>query len=262
MRKYPTVQSFNDLRGKLVPLVASIIPRTGGWSGDNQLGYELPFQKVLSNQATVVKMDEWGPPVVWTMSLGIKEIKDNTLAHDIVAQIEFGVGGITQKLLCDWNSGAQVSVVANAINVIALYRGLSVGINADDDLRISVQLGRGSRPTSGLAPVYTLAKRVTLNAGAAARYALPPYAKAVRLLPSSTQTPSLVTAADVTAVFNANVLVMTLDNVIAGGVNAVIRGSDFLTVPSLPVLGGARFAEVLNGSAGAICYDLIAEVAA
>ena len=264
MSKYPIIENMAALlkRGLTgVPMTAPVIPRNGGWSGDNQLGHIKAFQNNSRAQQTILKMDEWGPPVLWTVSFDIAERPDDDLLiADIVAQIDLGVGGSTQTLLCDWNVGNQVSVTANAINVIALYRTLSVGVNSEN-LKLSVQLARGSRPSSGIAPVFTFMRKVVLAAtpgpGNADRADLPNFTKAIRLIPSTANFPGA--AADVTKVYDNNVILSQLDA--ANNVIAVGRSSDYVT-SSMPVVAGARFLRVDNLSASAIVFNAIAELAA
>lgn len=258
MSKYPT---FADVVRRLVPIVGVLTPRKGGWSGDNQLGHVEPFRQSSNDRQTVLKLDEWGPPEIWTVSLAIDtRPDDNTLAYDVVAEINFGAGGSTQVVKIDWNQGAQISLPMNAVNVIAFYRGISVGVTNTNDLRLSAQISRGSRSEGG-APVFTIAKRQILANGAADVFELPAFATGVKLVPSFSGSPGTIATGDIAEVYHADVIVMTLDNIVAGGVNAAMRGSDFLTIPTLPVAGGARFVRVNNGSGGSITYDLIAEIA-
>ena len=259
MSKYPRIADL--VRGAGVQLVAPVIPRNGGWSGDNQLGNVEPFRQTANDRQTILKMDEWGPPDVWTVSLGIDhKPDDNSLAYDIVAEIGFGVGGATQVVKIDWNQGAQISLPMNAINIMAFYRGLSVGVTRTTDLRLSAQIARGSR-AEGAGPIFTIAKREVLANGDAVRFALPEFATGVKVVPSFAGSPGTITTADIAEIYNAGLIVMTLDNVVAGGVNTAMRGIDFLTIPWLTVAAGARFVQVLNSTGGSVTFDLVAEIA-
>lgn len=257
-KKYPSIA--DDRRQPIVARAGIVIPRNGGWSGDNQLGSVVPFQRNSRATQTILKMDEWGPPELWTISLYINERPVSDLfIFDVEAEINFGVGGSTQTLKCDWNVGTQVSVVMNAVNVVARYRGVSVGI-ANDTMKLSVQVARGSRPTSGVPPVYTVIKGENLLATEAVREPLPNFTKSVRLMASSLSAPGGVTAAQIANVFADDVIVTVLDA--SDSVMNAYRGSDFLRMPSLPVSGGARFVHVSNESGNTINCNVLAELAA
>lgn len=130
----------------LVP-IAPVIPATGMWTGNNQLGHSESFSPDEQNRQTILKLDEWGPPVIWTVSLGLEFNEDNweggfaARGFEVQAEIEFGVGGATQKVVIDWVNGAQISLPFNAVNVIASYK---VFTNVPEDLKLSVQLSRGA----------------------------------------------------------------------------------------------------------------------
>lgn len=257
-KKYPSVA--DDRRQPIVPRVASVVPRNGGWSGDNQLGSVVSFQRNARATQTILKMDEWGPPEMWTVSLCINERPASGLfVFDVEAEINFGVGGATQTLKCDWNVGTQISVVMNAVNVVARYRSVSIGI-AEDALKLSVQIARGGRATSGIPPVYTVIKGENLLATETVREPLPDFTKSVRLMASSLSAPGGVTATQIANVFADDVIVSVLDA--TDSVMNAYRGSDFLRMPSLPVSGGARFVHVSNESGNTININVLAELAA
>lgn len=256
MKKYPHVA--DDHRQPIVPRTAEVIPRTGPWTGDNQLGSIVDFQQNALAQQTILKLDEWGPPEVWTISFAANKIPDDDLlTTDIVAQINFGVGGSTQTMLVDWNVGNQVSLVMNAVNVVALYRHLSIGVD-DGDLKLSVQVARGARASSGVAPVFTFIRNQALAASPgpsnAVREDLPAFAKAIRILPGNVST-----AAAIAAVYGTDVILSQLDN--ASEVIAACRASDLGATGSMPVVAGARFFRIDNLSATAIRINAIAELA-
>src|SRR5690348_14003177 len=72
--------------------VAPVIPSNGSWTGNNQLGIELPFAPDSNNRQTILKLDEWGPPDVWTISLFTRDDLQVFQALGIKATIEFGAG--------------------------------------------------------------------------------------------------------------------------------------------------------------------------
>lgn len=128
------------------PTVQLAHPRQGVWSGKNQLGVELPFELDANRMQTVFKMDEWGFPEVWTISLGITvpPLVLNQL-FDVSAEINFGAGGITQTFECDWVEGTIFSLPMNAINVRAKINSLAflAGVPPPDGIRISTLVSRG-----------------------------------------------------------------------------------------------------------------------
>lgn len=128
------------------------VRRSPVWSGNNELGIELPYQPDGDGFQTILKMDEWGFPELWTVSLGISYdlslvpgIGDGKFSID--GLIRFGSGGVTQEFEVDWTEGVTFTVPMNAINVIARYSDFTGKNNTPPDLRLRVNLGRnGSIP--------------------------------------------------------------------------------------------------------------------
>ena len=123
-------------------------PRQGVWSGQNQLGVELPFELDANRMQTIFKMDEWGFPEVWTVSLGIalpKPLIANQI-FDVIAEVNFGAGGIVQTFDCDWVEGTIFSLPMNAINVRAKWspRAIIAGVLPPEGIRISTLIARGA----------------------------------------------------------------------------------------------------------------------
>ena len=142
-------QMFKQARRDVgTPEVTFAYPRKGVWSGDNQLGVELPFELDANNQQTIFKMDEWGFPKVWTVSLGIELPKPliEGQIFDVVAQVSFGSGGIIQDFEVDWVEGTIFSLPLNAINVRARWssRALIAGIFPPKGIRISTMIAEGA----------------------------------------------------------------------------------------------------------------------
>ena len=105
------------------PSVAVLDPKTGAWTGLNQLGNEVEFAPQANNQQTVLRLDEWGMPAPWTLALGL-DIPDSGLpagGFEATALIFFGAGGITQYAEIDWAQGASITLPMNALNVVARY---------------------------------------------------------------------------------------------------------------------------------------------
>jgi hypothetical protein len=140
-------QMFADAKRDVgYPTVNVAHPRTGVWSGKNQLGVELPFELDANNRQTIFKMDEWGFPKVWTVSLGIelpKALKQGQI-FDVVAIVNFGSGGIMQEFEVDWVVGTVFSLPMNAINVRARWsdRALIEGVQPPEGIRVSTLIAQ------------------------------------------------------------------------------------------------------------------------
>lgn len=165
----------------------SIVPqKTGPWSGFNQLGQEKAFAPDANNLQTALKLDEWGFPERWTLALGL-DIPDSGLpagGFDVTALVEFGAGGVTQRLEMDWLAGASITIPMNALTVVAQY---SFGRNEGGDpvlpegLRLRTSLSRGAC-VSGRATrsfVFMGADIVPLIVP------IPPFAKNVSIYPNA-----------------------------------------------------------------------------
>jgi len=148
-------EALNEARrDRGTPMVQLAHPRKGVWSGKNQLGVELPFQLDANRMQTIFKMDEWGFPEVWTLSLSVKSsdvVQDGTVtlhagqAFDIVGEVSFGSGGIVQTFEVDWVEGTIFSLPMNAINIRARWSDLATffGIAPPPNVRVSVIASRG-----------------------------------------------------------------------------------------------------------------------
>jgi hypothetical protein len=136
-------------------------PPHGPWSDSNNFGAEVAFAPDEENRQRIIKLPEWGDPVVWTVSLGIDYTEGEwpvggpagQRGFEIVGEVSYGVGGATQTVEVDWIQGTTFSVPMNAISVDASYFfpfDLGEGPAAEQplDLRLSVLLGRGGSATS------------------------------------------------------------------------------------------------------------------
>lgn len=139
-------------------IVMAVPPMPGSempWSGSNNLGNVVDFSPNTDNRQTILKLDEWGPPEVWTLTLGIDNPGDwsnfnnppgtNLYNFEATAIIEFGVGGATQTVEVDWIAGTEISFPMNAISVICEYDEIFTTLNMlpPPGLRLSAMLGRG-----------------------------------------------------------------------------------------------------------------------
>lgn len=144
---------------QLVQVVPAQSP--GPWSGSPAIGQIQPFASNERNTQNLLKLDEWGPPVVWTITLGAT-YTDNSWPVaagnlGIRAQIEIGVGGATHTFELDWADGVTFSVTANSIRVNAFYFKFAPGIDIapPTDLKLLAMIARGSRGGGGRNATYT-----------------------------------------------------------------------------------------------------------
>jgi hypothetical protein len=133
----------------------------GPWTGSPAIGQTQNFARGSNNTQNLVKLDEWGPPDVWTVTLGATYSDNRWPAISgnlgIRAQIEIGVGGATKTFEIDWADGVAFSVTANTIRVNAFYFPFAPGIPIapPTDLKLTALLARGSRGGSGRFPTWT-----------------------------------------------------------------------------------------------------------
>lgn len=172
--------------------IAIIPAKRGPWTGNNQLGNERAFAPDENNRQTILKLDEWGFPRQWTLSLGLTY---DTRLYDpagsffsMTAEVEFGVGGVTQFLEMDWLQGAAIALPMNALNVVASFNpGLNEGgqpISLPEDLRLRASLCHGQ--ISGLNPTRTK----VFATGVDSFIEIPSFARDVRIF-STTDAPFL-----------------------------------------------------------------------
>lgn len=162
--------------------------KQGPWSGNNQLGIGQRFAPDSNNLQTVLKLDEWGMPEMWTLCLGLAydinnwQPVDGSASFDITAIIQFGIGGVVQEVEIDWINGAGISLPMNALNVIAQYN-LDVASEAGgaseppNDLLLRASLAHGTLFQCEPTRSFKVESPATIN--------IPPFAKAVRIIPTN-----------------------------------------------------------------------------
>lgn len=163
----------------------SVIPtKKGPWSGNNQLGIERFFAPDDNNRQTIIKLDEWGFPEVWTLVLGLVYNADlydpSNSFFSVTAEVEFGAGGCIQTVELDWLQGTTIALPMNALNVVASFNSSlnEAGIpnQLPSDLRLRANLVRGSLSNGNPTRSY-------LAEGVDPVVPVPPYAKSVRIVP-------------------------------------------------------------------------------
>lgn len=164
--------------------VYPIEPRQGPWSGNNQLGVTQPFAPDSNNRQTILKLDEWGMPEVWTVMLGVDlDPRGSVIGTDLRVQalVDVGIGGTTQRFVLDWNNGVVFSAPMNAINIIAFYKQ---GANLQNlDLRLTALLGKGC--FSGRRPTITERVGGLTAATSTGLFDIPTFATHMTIVPGS-----------------------------------------------------------------------------
>ena len=160
-----------------------VVPmKNGPWSGTNQLGIERDFTPASNNEQTILKLDEWGFPQTWRVTLGLefdRQAQVGVSNFSIRAHILAGSGGAVQEFDVDWLNGASFPLSFNALNVIARYSQITA---IPSDLRLRVSLGRQGSGSLNTRPQLT---QIFTAAAAPARSNLveiPRFAVSFRLL--------------------------------------------------------------------------------
>jgi hypothetical protein len=233
--------------------VAPVIPSNGCWSGDNQLGIFTQFAPDSNNRQTVLKLDEWGPPVVWTISLALRDSLQFFHAVQLKAIVEFGAGGSTQTVELDWDNGAQISLPMNALNVIAEVVNVDAFTTEGPGLQLGVQIARGRRGGSVPPKLTLLSNQFLANLGQA-DVTIPPFATDLFAIPSDPGT--------IVDVYDQNFTIQLWSGSTPGlgVVLGVLRGTELLAGRTLPVVAGARSARVTNASGHFTSFTLFANL--
>ena len=164
---------------------------SGPWTGSNTLGNVVGYAPDATNRQTILKMDEWGPPEMWTISLGITYDDWGSLvfpavaACDIIAEIDFGCGGSTQTVEMSWLNGASISLPMNAVSVKARYASTAFfgELNPPPNLRLSAQIARGSKPSTAFLALSPYDGTLLAAPPAITRWNIPAFATQFKCLP-------------------------------------------------------------------------------
>lgn len=147
------------------------------WSGNNSLGFELDLEQDANSSEvfgrTVLKLDEWGMPDVWTIALSTNfvpvdfsnGVRPDSPAFALEGSLEWGSGGASDNLTLDWVTGTVLRLPMNALNIkIRGLVGTSIGgvdATVPSDLRARVTLAKG--PLDGLPPQLSRNVLAVLN---------------------------------------------------------------------------------------------------
>lgn len=220
--------------------VNQVIPAQGMWSGNNQLGNLTEFAPDSNKRQTILKLDEWGPPEEWTISLYIIDPNGTYDSIGIEAEIHFGAGGSTQIVNVDWNDGVEITKTMNAVNIIAKYTAASGYVaESGTPLMIGAQLGRGAR--GGTAPVYiTLASRVAIAGPSEIAFEIPNFVSYVSFL----QSDILATVDPMVA--GVKLCGLSGDSALVSVCTGLVTGEEIKLGRVLPITGRTRFVAIRN----------------
>lgn len=143
----------------IVQVVPPVPNMQAPWSGSPNLGNTVDFAPDANSRQTVLKLDEWGPPEMWTITLGMETAGWEPLqGFAVIAEITYGSGGATQTITIDWATGARISLPMNSVSIVARYEPLtSVGFTVPivpETLRLTALIARGADALAD--PTYTI----------------------------------------------------------------------------------------------------------
>lgn len=210
--------------------------KTGPWSRSPNLGISRLFAPSANNEQTILKLDEWGFPRVWSAMLGLK-FRDIPVGvgngFSIIARVIAGAGGSTQEFEVDWRQGMTFQTVMNAINIIALYDETA---DIPSDLELTVTLGH-LRLTSAL-PTRSY-RQLTSSP----RLRIPPFATSLTL---SNVFP---TGAPFGSIFDATSTIFFHTAAPAAPAIQTFTGAELLAFRRLPIPNGACFISITTSVA-------------
>lgn len=216
--------------------------KQGPWTGNPQLGIQQDFAPNSNNEQTILKMDEWGMPQRWQVTLGMTfEDELGAGVFDVTALINFGAGGVTQTLEVDWENGVSFPLTFNSVNIIARYGNATVFPN---DLKLRAHLGLYSGGPNTGARQHTAFS--VGNGGGQQIIRIPFFARRFRVVST--------TAAAPTDVFDAAVAYRTFFDLSGTVLGQSLNGTQMagLLEAGIPIVSGSRYLEIRNSSASAI----------
>lgn len=254
-------------RDTSTPSMQISYPRKGVWSGNNQLGVELPFTPDQTFIQTIFKLDEWGFPETWTISLGFIFERDlvEDEVFDAIAEVDFGSGGIVQSFEVDWVDGTMFSLPMNAVNVRARWNDLAVlaGLLPPSGVRLSVIAARhGLRHARATRTLFlSVPPAIGIIPGSSALVRIPNFAKSVVITPNR--------PGDAAALYSATTSLQFLSNTDPLAPNPVLTVPGTFLGPTasfkVPIPAFAHYWRVVNAAAapaaiqGAAVFNLFDE---
>jgi hypothetical protein len=234
------------LTERLLAIIANNGPyqKHGPWTGNSHLGQVFQFPLRNNASVTLLRLEEWGFPEVWTVALGIDISALRTVAISqlrVIGHIVAGVGGSSQQFDVNWNNGTVFSMPMNALTVSATIEPTTIPVN--QSLPLSVTISRGPR---GGCSWPSLTRTPTLvAAGADSPYeVIPAFAKRVELV-ASNDAANLYNVASYLQ-FSGN------PNGVGDAIGRLPTNSLLLAQDGLAIPGEARSVSFHNGSGAGI----------
>lgn len=188
-RRARNLEKPNSRVTPVVQRVALVDTPEGEWSGQasTYYGQIKTFQSSTDDRQTILKLPQRGDPKRWTLQLGI-DFEDSEISgaglgqvFGITAEITTGSGGGTQTFFVDWKQGTTIPLLANAIEVTAVYLR-PAGSPPLTTLKLSATLGHGLCISKPIVSIISL-PAVTSTAGnrVSSKVRIPPFAKAISM---------------------------------------------------------------------------------
>lgn len=213
------------------------------WSGNNEFGFEAPFQPDATNRQMILKLGEFEHPKVWSVMLGADiPFTSNFLSlFNIVAEVSVGSGGIVDQFEVDWSPGVAFNVTGNTLIINARYES---NTSVQDGVRLRAMVGQGS--IDGATPTRSFVLNQPVGVGDPFR--MPRYARSMQALPGS--------AFPGNNVWDALLLYHFMQNPTSGFV-MTLQGTQLLALGAkIEVPGSANFVRLDNLTAGSVPISL------
>ena len=219
--------------------VAETFPRNGSWTGNVNLGAMLLSGK--STQQSVLKLDEWWMPHVWTLSLWNRPSRaipgdfppEGQFLESTIARVDFGAGGATQSFEVDFVQGVMLSMPANTIQVALLSPATLAEIYA--------QVAIGTRGPSGTPHRSITQNLAILNATNSPVFRVPAFTDKIEVLPGK-NSGAAIDSATITLEFST--VIGFTDIILSVSLQTITRyWGGLVTIPT-----GAAYVRITNAS--------------
>lgn len=249
----------DDFDGELVDDFDFKTPRNAqrnrpNWVGNLQLGQLISFDPDTDIRATVLKMQNYGPPVVRTVSLWVDWNEDTPASEyefSLIAEVNAGCGGAVQTFEVDWHNGACFTIPCSSLEVVCRYENKFGQFDPPEGLKVSAMIGSGVGRSPY--PTRTLGLSTAIPAGSADLVEVPRFARKLRLIDLVETSPTL------TSVYDAlNTIIFSATNPLSGTlvVNAsyVSLDRDFALIQGMPIPNGARWVYLENNTSDLVYF--------
>jgi len=213
------------------------------WSGNNEFGFEAPFQPDATNRQMILKLGEFDYPKAWSVMLGadIPFTSTGTPLYNIVAEVAVGAGGIVDQFEVDWSPGVAFNVTGNTLIINARYESNS---DIQAGIRLRALVGQGS--IDGASPSRSFLLNQAIGVGDPFR--MPRYARSMQALPAS--------AFPSTGAYDALMLYHFMQSPTTGFVTT-LTGVQLLALGAkVEIPGSTNFVRIDNLTAGIVPVSL------